>query len=37
MTDFFIAAGVCLCLLMLLALYRTIAGPTIIDRIMGVT
>ena len=35
MNDFFIGAGVCLCLLMMLALYRTIFGPTIIDRIMG--
>jgi multicomponent Na+:H+ antiporter subunit F len=35
MNDFFIAAGVCLCLFMLLALYRTILGPTIIDRMMG--
>ena len=35
MNEFFIAAGVALCLLMLLALYRTIMGPTIIDRIMG--
>ncbi len=35
MSDFFIATGVFLCLFMLLALYRTIFGPTIIDRIMG--
>ena len=35
MSDFFIAAGVLLCLFMLLALYRTIFGPTIIDRMMG--
>ena len=35
MSDFFIAAEVMLCLFMLLALYRTIFGPTIIDRIMG--
>lgn len=35
MSDFFIAGGVLLCLFMLLALYRTIFGPTIIDRIMG--
>ncbi len=35
MSNFFITAGVFLCLFMLLALYRTIAGPTIIDRIMG--
>jgi multicomponent Na+:H+ antiporter subunit F len=35
MNNFFIASGVCLCLFMLLALYRTIIGPTIIDRMMG--
>ena len=35
MSDFFIATGVLLCLFMLLALYRTICGPTIIDRMMG--
>lgn len=36
MERFFIALSVGLCLLMLLALYRAIWGPTIIDRIMGV-
>ncbi|MCK4839378.1 MAG: pH regulation protein F [Desulfobulbaceae bacterium] len=35
MSNFFIATGVVLCLFMLLALYRTIFGPTIIDRMMG--
>jgi len=35
MNDFFIGVGVVLCLFMFLALYRTIFGPTIIDRIMG--
>ena len=35
MSGYFIATGICLCLMMLLALYRTIMGPTIIDRIMG--
>ena len=35
MSSFFVAAGVMLCLFMLLALYRAIAGPTIIDRMMG--
>ncbi len=35
MSDFFIAAGVFLCIIMLLALYRTVFGPTIIDRILG--
>ena len=36
MQSFFIAVGLGLCLLMLLALYRAIFGPTVIDRIMGV-
>lgn len=35
MTEFLIAIGAGLCILMLLALFRTIMGPTIIDRIMG--
>ena len=35
MNSFFIASGVWLCFFMLLALYRTIVGPTIIDRMMG--
>jgi multicomponent Na+:H+ antiporter subunit F len=35
MNSFFIYFGVGLCLFMLLALYRTIFGPTIIDRMMG--
>ena len=35
MSSFFIASGIYLCLFMLLALYRTIFGPTIIDRMMG--
>lgn len=35
MSSFFIATGVVICLFMLLALYRTIFGPTIIDRMMG--
>jgi len=34
--SFFIAIGVALCLLMLLALHRALHGPTAIDRIMGV-
>ncbi|MDF1578800.1 MAG: monovalent cation/H+ antiporter complex subunit F [Desulfurivibrionaceae bacterium] len=37
MNGFFIGAGVILCLLMILALYRTVVGPTIIDRMMGAT
>lgn len=36
MTTFFTAIGMGLCFLMLLALYRVILGPTVIDRIMGV-
>ena len=35
MTEFFTIIGAGLCVMMLLALYRTIMGPTIIDRIMG--
>ena len=35
MSSFFIVFGVCLCLFILLALYRTVFGPTIIDRMMG--
>lgn len=35
MSNFFIASGIVLCLFMLLALYRTVFGPTIIDRMMG--
>lgn len=36
MTQLFLGTGIFLLLLMLLALYRAIIGPTIIDRIMGV-
>ncbi|UCG77612.1 MAG: cation:proton antiporter [Nitrospirota bacterium] len=36
MTTYFIYAGVGLCFLMFLALYRVILGPTAIDRLMGV-
>ena len=36
MDSFFIATGVALCLLMLLTLHRTVHGPSVIDRIMGV-
>lgn len=35
MADFFIITAILLCLLLFLVLYRTIMGPTIIDRIMG--
>ena len=36
MDGFFLAIAVTICLMMLLALYRALAGPTAIDRIMGV-
>ena len=36
MDSFLLAIAVMLCLMMLLTLYRAIAGPTVIDRIMGV-
>ncbi|MFP3984033.1 MAG: monovalent cation/H+ antiporter complex subunit F [Desulfurivibrionaceae bacterium] len=35
MIDFFMITAILLCLLLFLVLYRTIMGPTIIDRIMG--
>lgn len=35
MAVFFMTAGLVLCLLLFLVLYRTITGPTIIDRILG--
>lgn len=36
MEQFFITLGVGLLLLMLLSLFRVVAGPTVIDRILGV-
>lgn len=36
MENFFIAISVILCLLVLLAFYRAVFGPTVIDRIIGV-
>ena len=36
MDAFLLGIAVTLCLMMLLALYRAISGPTAIDRIMGV-
>lgn len=36
MDTYFLALGICLCLLMLLTLIRVVIGPTVIDRIMGV-
>ncbi len=35
MQNFFIGAGLALGFLTLLCLYRTIAGPTVLDRIVG--
>jgi len=35
MESIFLAAGVILCLLMFLSLYRVVAGPSILDRILG--
>ena len=32
----FLSAGVFLCLVMILPLYRAIAGPTVLDRLVGV-
>jgi multicomponent Na+:H+ antiporter subunit F len=36
MDTFFLYAGVYLGLVMLLSLYRAVAGPTILDRLIGV-
>jgi len=36
MDLFFICAGIYLCLVMLLSLYRAVVGPTILDRLIGV-
>ena len=36
MNSFFLAIGAGLLFLMVLALYRVVLGPTVIDRIMGV-
>lgn len=35
MERIFLAAGIVLCLLMFLSLYRVVAGPSILDRILG--
>jgi len=35
MEQVFLAVGIALLLLMILSLYRVIAGPTILDRILG--
>ena len=36
MTNFFLCAAIAICLISLLSLYRAIAGPTILDRIIGI-
>ncbi len=36
MEHVFLYAGLYLCLLMFLSLYRAIAGPTVLDRLIGV-
>lgn len=36
MEHVFLYAGLYLCLLMTLSLYRAVAGPTILDRLIGV-
>ena len=36
MDIFFFYAGIFLCLVMLLSLYRAVAGPTVLDRLVGV-
>ena len=36
MDNFFLYCGIYLCLVMLLSLFRAVAGPTILDRLIGV-
>ncbi len=36
MNDLFLYAGIFLCFIMVLSLYRAIFGPTILDRLIGV-
>ena len=36
MDNFFLYSGIYLCLVMLLSLFRAVAGPTILDRLIGV-
>jgi multicomponent Na+:H+ antiporter subunit F len=36
MENLFLYAALCLCLIMLLSLYRAVAGPTVLDRLIGV-
>ena len=35
MELFFLFSGIFLCLLMLISLYRTVFGPTVLDRLIG--
>jgi multicomponent Na+:H+ antiporter subunit F len=35
MEDVFLYSGLYLCLLMFLSLYRAVAGPTVLDRLIG--
>lgn len=35
MADFFMAVSIFICLLMALTLYRAVAGPTVLDRLIG--
>jgi len=36
MDNFFLYTGIYLCLVMLLSLFRAVAGPTVLDRLIGV-
>ena len=36
MVDLFFYAGIALCFIMVLSLYRAVRGPTILDRLIGV-
>ncbi len=36
MDNVFLYAGIYLCILMLLSLYRAVFGPTVLDRLIGV-
>ncbi len=36
MEKVFLAASIYLCALMILSLYRAVAGPTVVDRLVGV-
>ncbi len=36
MDSVFMGFGICLCLLMAVSLYRAVAGPTVLDRLIGV-